>query len=74
MLNDEPVCYYLSEAVKVNAEAIFRRRGRAELFAVVLAHIQLMSFRWGRIKRALERARTKGSRMATLAPWEVDHV
>ncbi len=70
MLNDEPVCFYLTEAVKVDAEAIFRRRGREELFAVVSALIQPMSSRWGRIKRALERAKSKSSRMATVAPWE----
>lgn len=71
MLNDEPVCYYLTEAVKVDAEAIFRGRGREELFAVVSTLIQPMSFRWGRIRRHLERAKTRGSRMATICPWQV---
>jgi len=74
MRDDEPVCYYLTEAVKIDAEAIFRRRGRAELFTAVSKLIPSLSARWGRIRRALERARTKGSRMATVAPWEVDHV
>lgn len=74
MLSDEPVCYYLTEAAKIDAEAIFHRRGRAELFGVISTLIQPMSSRWGRIRRALERAKYKGSRMATLAPWEVGHV
>lgn len=73
MRDDEPVCYYLSEAVKNDAEAIFRRRGRAELFAEVSRLIPAMCARWGRVKRALERAKTKGSRMATVAPWEATH-
>ena len=70
MLNDEPVCFYLTEAVKVDAEAIFRGRGREELFAVVSTLIQPMSSRRGRIRLALERAKSTGSRMATIAPWE----
>lgn len=74
MRNDDPVCYYLTEAAKVDAAAIFRWRGRAELFSVVSALMQPMSSRWGRIRRALERAKSTGSRMATLTPWEVDHV
>ena len=37
MRNDEPVCYYLTEAVKPDAEAIFMGRGRTELFEVVSA-------------------------------------
>lgn len=72
-LNDEPVCYYLTEAVKSDAEAIFRRRGRSELYELISKLIQPMSARWGRIRRHLERAKSNGSRMARLAPWEVDH-
>lgn len=72
MRNDEPVCYYLTEAVKADAEAVFRRRGRGELFEVISKLIPAMSSRWGRIRHALERAKTSGSRMARLAPWEVD--
>lgn len=72
MRSDEPVCYYLTEAVKLDAEAIFRRRGRMELFEVVSNLIPVISSRSGRIRLALERARTTGSRMATVAPWEVD--
>lgn len=72
MRNDEPVCYYLTEAVKFDAEAIFRGRGRIDLFEVVSKFIVPMSARWGRIRRKLEDARKTGSRMATVAPWEVD--
>jgi hypothetical protein len=72
MINDDPVCFYLSEAVKPAAEAVFKRRGREELFVVVSKHVQPLSARWGRIRHALERAKTSGSRLARLAPWEVD--
>jgi hypothetical protein len=73
MLCSDAVCYYLTEAVKPGAEAIFRERGRIELFELVCKFIQPMSERWGRIHRHLERARKSGSRMARLAPWEVNH-
>ena len=73
MLRGEAVCYYLTEAVKPDAEAIFRERGRIELFELVSKFIQPMSECWGRIHRHLERARKSGSRMARLAPWEVNH-
>jgi len=72
MLHDDSVCFYLTEAVKADAEANFRGRGRIELFQVVSKLIQPMSLRWGRIRSSLDRARKSGSRMARIAPWEVD--
>lgn len=72
MQGDEAVCFYLAEAVKVDAEAIFSSRGRGELFKVMSELIQPMSMRWGRIRLSLDRARKTGSRMARFAPWEVD--
>ena len=68
LLNDDPVCYYMTEAVKPNAKAIFQRAGKEELYAAVSPFIALMSARWARVRRALERSRTKGSRMATEVP------
>lgn len=72
MHDGDAVCHYLIEAVKADAEANFRGRGRIELFEVVSKLIPAMSSRWGRIRHALARAKTSGSRMARLAPWEVD--
>ena len=72
LLNDDPVCYYMTEAVKKDAEAVFQRAGKGELFAVVSASIPLMSARWSRVRRALERSKTKGSRMATELPTKGD--
>lgn len=74
MHSEDAVCFYLAEAVKPNAEAIFDMRGRGDLFGVISTLIQPMSLRWGPIRRALERAKLTGSRMARLAPWEVEHV
>jgi hypothetical protein len=72
MQGDEAVCFYLTEAVKVDAEAVFRSRGREELFKVMSESIQPMSMRWARIRLSLDRSRKTGSRMARIAPWEVD--
>ena len=73
MLSEDSVCFYLAEAVKADAEAVFMRRGLGELFKVVSEHVQPMSSRWGRIRRALERAKGTGSRIARRAPWEIEH-
>lgn len=64
MTDDDPVCFYLSEVAKPNAEAVFRGRGRTKLFEAISKQVQPLSTRWGRIRRALERAKTSGSRMA----------
>lgn len=72
MRGGDPVCHYLTEAVKPDADANFRARGRTELFEVVSNLIPAMSSRWRGIRYALKRAKSSGSRMARLAPWEVD--
>lgn len=68
LLNDDPVCYYMTEAVKPRAKELFQVAGKEELYVKVSALVPLMSARWARIRRALERSRTKGSRMATELP------
>lgn len=73
MANDDPVCFYVSEAVKDGAKANFDWRGLGNLFVLVSEHIPAMSSRWGRLRRALERASKSGSRLARPAPWEVQH-
>lgn len=70
MLEEDSVCFYLSEAVKDEAEAVFDRRGLGEIFRVVSDCIRPMSERWSRVRRALERAKLSGSRLARKAPWE----
>lgn len=66
MDDDEPVCFYLTEAVKAGAAEVFGRRGREQLLQSILPLIQPISSRWGRVKRQLERAKSSGSRMARL--------
>ncbi len=71
MRGDEAVCFHLTEAVKVDAEAIFNSRGRRELFKVMSEFIEPMSMRWGRVRLALDRSKKTGSRMARFAPCDV---
>lgn len=82
MLSEDGVCFYMTEAVKNDAEAIFGRRGLGELFELISTLTPFMSDRWGRIRRKLEGAKTTGSRMARFnhqtmncdEPKPTDHV
>lgn len=69
-LGSEPVCYYLSEYVKPDAQGTFEQSGKRELFEAISTVAQPMIARWPRIRLALERAKETGSRLATLAPWQ----
>jgi hypothetical protein len=71
MQNDDAVCFYLIEAVKTDAVAIFKGAGREELFELVSQAIPTLSGRWGRIRRKLEGAKLTGCRMARTFPSEV---
>ena len=62
--NDEPVCFFLTEGQKVNAEAVFEERGLGWLYTAMVKAAPLLSSRWGRIAAALERAKGTGSRMS----------
>jgi|GEM_PF-1565980 len=64
MHSDDPVCFYLTEAVKEGGAEVFEERGLGELYLAILPFIQPMSDKWGRIRRALERAKASGNRMA----------
>ena len=68
MHSDDPVCFYLAEAVKEGGAGIFEERGLGELYLAMHSLIQPMSDKWGRIRRTLERAKLSGSRMARPAP------
>ena len=61
--NDEPVCFFLTEAQKVNAEAVFNDRGLGWLHGLMLSATPGLCSRYRRIAAALERARASGSRM-----------
>lgn len=68
VLNYDPVCFYMTEAVKANAEAVFQGAGKADLFSLISVQVEPFSARWGRVKRKLAIARTSGSRMDRLPP------
>ena len=67
-LNGERFCFYLGEAQKGGAEALFVGRGLGELYQVMAEVTPDVSARWGTIRNALARAATAGSRMNTKPP------
>jgi hypothetical protein len=62
-LNGERVCFYLIEAQKTGAKAIFDKCGRAYLYQLIQDAIPNIVARHSIIKRALENAKKTGSRM-----------
>lgn len=66
--NGERVCFYLGEAQKAGAEALFGDRGLGVLYQVMLGATPDISARWGTIRNALTRAAKAGSRMNTKPP------
>jgi hypothetical protein len=73
LLHDDPTCYYLTESVKGNAEAVFRSRGLAKLYLAMVEVTPTICSRHRRIEVALERAKLSGSRMARDFQKEKDH-
>jgi hypothetical protein len=73
MQNADPVCFFLTEAAKPGAEALFVGRGWGHLYERMVALGPVLSARWGRIGRALQRAPLSGSRLARLPPSERRH-
>jgi hypothetical protein len=63
MQSEDPVCFYLSEAVKDGAEARFEGAGLGEIFHRVTEVIPELVMSSGRVRRTLERAQASGSRM-----------
>ena len=74
MLNDESVCFYLSESVKNGARNVFEGAGLGELYEVVVLASPFISATYPRIYRALERAKQTGSRMARRFPLKTKAV
>lgn len=68
MLSEDPTCFYLTEAVKADAEANFGGRGLADLYRLMADIIPAISSRHPRIRRALARAKLTGSRMNRVIP------
>jgi hypothetical protein len=62
------VCFYLAEAQKVDAKAIFDSAGQGELFRAMQRATPAIVAGSATLKRALERAALTGSRMDRPAP------
>lgn len=62
-LNGDRVCFYLIEAQKANAKAVFDTCGRGYLYSVMHELTPAISARHNTIKRTLELAKKTGSRM-----------
>jgi hypothetical protein len=64
----DQICFYLLEAVKPGAAARFQVCGAQEMLSGVLRPLPELSSRWSAIERAVERAKTTGSRLDRVAP------
>jgi len=67
MLNEDAVCFYLTESVKEGARAVFERAGLGELFHILVQMRSPISTSYPRIRRGLERSVLTGSRMSRFA-------
>jgi hypothetical protein len=67
-LPGDPVCGLAQEVVKDGSEARLSSNVSGETLAEVLRVLPEMTSRWGRIKSAVERAKTSGSRMDRRIP------
>lgn len=67
-LSNEPVCFYMLEAVKEGAETRFKGAGLAHIYARVIETLPELVATSGRLRRLLERSRKSGSRMDRRPP------
>ncbi len=70
-LAGESVCFYLLEAQKIDAEAIFSTTQRGYLYTAMVEATQAIKCRYGHIKTRLERASKTASRIAKPVKQEV---
>ncbi|MDG1096227.1 MAG: hypothetical protein P8N23_01190 [Methylophilaceae bacterium] len=63
-IGGDRVCFYLTEAQKPDANAVFEVRGLGYLYEVMVMHTHEISSRHHTIKKALINAKTSSSRMA----------
>ena len=67
-LDDDSFCSMLLESGKDDAEAVFRGRGREDIYFLVCDVTPEILSRHARIKRAFKRASKTGSRMGRMTP------
>lgn len=63
-LCNDRVCFYLIEAQKIDAKALFEHGGRGNIYSAMEGSTSAIINRHSSIKSTLERARLTGSRMA----------
>lgn len=73
-LDDDRICSLLLESGKVDAEAVFRGRGREDIYMLIRDVTPDILSRHARIKRAYERASKTGSRMGRMTPRTKDDI
>ena len=62
-LNGERICFYLIEAQKINAKAVFESGGRGYLYLLMVEATPAIIHRHYAIKYALNQAKKTGSRL-----------
>lgn len=67
-LDDDRVCFFLTESIKIDAETNFKGRGLTSLYKCMQEATPHIICLHPRINRALERARQTGSRMNRKQP------
>ncbi len=68
LIKEDATCFYLTESVKQDAEAVFKAAGLGVLYLEMVRAYQPITSRWERVKNALARAKLTGSRMTKTLP------
>lgn len=63
-ISGDRICFYLTEAQKPSAKAVFEVQGLGYLYDVMVRHASTISQRHNTIKTALHKAKNTSSRMA----------
>ncbi len=62
-MNGDRICFYLLEAQKPNAKAVFEGRGLSYLYEAMALHAQAIADTFTPIKNAFKKAKVTSSRM-----------
>jgi hypothetical protein len=63
-INGDRVCFFLMEAQKLNAKAVFEVRSLGYLYQLMVTYTPEITGKYNVIKTAIEKAKTSSSRMA----------
>ena len=65
-MNGDRVCFYLMEAHKPNAKAVFEGRSLSYLYDAIVRHALVIADTYRPIKKAIEKAKITSSRMTRI--------